>query len=410
MVLIRKPLVIAAVAAAALLGASCGESPDAANHRFTGVPSPLPGIDTPVPASTTSAVPNTGDATGVPVTQPPVTPPGPVGTGLPEAPVSPAPASVPPVTPPPAAQPQVTPPPAQPPVTLPPATQPPVTPPPPAQPPVTPPPPPPEEPEGPAMSVNHAYASADFQSSSLLKDLFANQDDPLSSQLCMPTTLAYEAEYQRLHRAAPLPQLKDPSAAELPKTEAAAADVRYFTTLCKTNLQVGTTVPQGVACIDAYYKEANLGLDATVIGVDAQWKSYGLYPELTVAEKRAVSVPDIRTALTRDASVIMLVGFYLKNANTGKYDRSKGHFLSVAGYDYDAALGDTEMSLTVVNPAQDYESATDGRVADKLNMKKILGTDLPNFPEYTGFLLQGTGFEGTSYVTVVESIIVFAPK
>ena len=253
--------------------------------------------------------------------------------------------------------------------------------------------------------VDHTVDLVYYKGDSRLFDLFSSAAD---SQLCWPAAMSYSMEYLRAYHQPAASNLPVPS----PGDEAArsAGDIRYFTGLCKTSLQVGTTVPQAVACLESHMKAGGYTPSVQVTGLDAKWAAGGdYYPASMPVALRPVSTDDVRTDLKADLGVILLIGFYSYDTNTNTWHRTRGHFLTVTGYEYMNSWATNQITLTVVNPATDYVHRMGQPHYDHMHMQRFNpGQAHPGgtgFPENVAY--QISDFPGTDLTVLVESAISF---
>jgi hypothetical protein len=211
--------------------------------------------------------------------------------------------------------------------------------------------------------------------------------------------------YQRQRASAPLSALPN-TVVGSDADAAAAASVRHFTKACDTDIaNDGTTAPQGVKCIDATYRAAGYTPHISVLGNDSQWAAFGMFPEGTGIEERSVELADLRTALDADHSVILLVGFYRMSSDGKRWDRIKGHYISVTGYGYDRAEGSDDMTLLVVDPSIDYGK---GKPFNAVTMRQREAAGVQTgLPENASYDLTGESISFGAIRTVVETAIVF---
>lgn len=262
---------------------------------------------------------------------------------------------------------------------------------------------PPDIPTPPAFDESTLRATSVhyYQWDTRLADLFSPVN--ATSQLCWPASLASEFEYLRTRIAAPVSQLPE-IATGADKT---ATETRHFTTLCNTDKTAGTTVIQGVKCIDDYLKSAQLTADVEVSGVDAFWGTLGFYPAGTTSTEGPISPARLRAATAADASVLLLIGFYAKDAN-GAYKRSRGHFVTVGGFDYMNAWAEDRLSLRILNPAETPTGTTPEALFETVELKR-LEADVA-LPKDVGFELMGRGFGDDGAKAFVESTIEFTVR
>jgi len=255
--------------------------------------------------------------------------------------------------------------------------------------------------------IDHSIKSLYYQSSPGLKDLFVDPENSATSMLCWPSALAYQAEAMRTRAAAPLSKLVDPSAAPLTGAEAAHADIRHFATRCRVDLKAGTTVPQGVSCIDEYLKASGYKPEMAVVGLDAQWGVFGMFPTGTKSERRTATPDDVRAATRNGRGIIALVGFYAFDTTKARFERVKGHFVSMTGFGHRDVWGSDELTLEIVNPGTDYAPNPVGRNSERVKMKRFSPDPGVVMPENVAFSLQGPGFDTAPYTSFVESLIIF---
>lgn len=253
--------------------------------------------------------------------------------------------------------------------------------------------------------LDHSFRSYFYQGAAALADLFATPGTPSSSMLCFPAALAYQAEYRRVHAAAPAAKLKDGT--EQAATDAAIAgkDVRFVTDFCKADLKKGMTIPQGVGCISRLFTASALKAQIQVIGQDAQWSSFGMYPAGTKIDLRSVTPGDLHALLQSDESIIALVGAYVKDGD--KMKRIKGHFVSLTGYTHAEGAQANDATIRVVDPSVDYARKADAVAADSVVMTPRSQATAPLLPEHAGFELRGLSLGVPGAVILVESVIAF---
>lgn len=247
--------------------------------------------------------------------------------------------------------------------------------------------------------ASHAVALNFYQAAPALKDLFATNG---TSQLCFPAALSYSMEYQRSYRQPALSALPDVS-----ESKGASAVVRHFTTACKTDKSVGTTVLQGVSCIDEHYKAASLTPHIAVSGVDASWGRFGIYPKGVEARTGSITPDGLRKDVDADAGVILLIGFYKYDSETRTYKRERGHFVSLTGYGWDQEWGARELSLQIVNPGVDYSRRGDKDDFDRVRMVKVEKAESRKYPADVDYEVLGKGISDTGLRAFLETAITF---
>lgn len=229
-----------------------------------------------------------------------------------------------------------------------------------------------------------------------LRDLFSESAE---SQLCWPAALASEMSYLREYRT--------PSVQGLPEVGRGAAkttdEIRYFTKLCGTDLDDGTTVIQGARCIAKHVEEASLKLDLHIAGLDAQWGAFNLFPKGTTIQRGVLEPARIPQDLKKGTSVILMIGFYGKSGNGWKRDR--GHFVAVTGFAHEAAWGSDQLELRIMNPANAPAGTVDGAPYETVTLKRVPSAEAPATD--VGFALIGEGFSDVAKPAFVESIIAF---
>ena len=188
-------------------------------------------------------------------------------------------------------------------------------------------------------------------------------------------------------------------------TTVGALDVRFIADFCKADLKKGMTIPQGVGCISRLFTASSLKANLRVIGQDAQWSAFGMYPAGTVADLRSVTPGDVHAVLRSDASVIALVGAYVKDGD--KMKRVKGHFVSLTGYVHADGSAEDEATISVVDPSADYSHRPDGVTSDSYVMAPRSEALASLLPEHAGFELRGFSVGVVGATVVVESVIVF---
>jgi hypothetical protein len=256
-----------------------------------------------------------------------------------------------------------------------------------------------------AVSLQHSFRSFFYQSSDELKDLFATPGDGGTSMLCFPSALAYQTEYRRSHAEIAEAQLKSGAPDPAGDNAAGAAEVRFVADFCKADLKQGMTVPQGVACIDQLFAASDLKPDIHVIGQDAQWGAFGMFPSSTKAELRSVTPNDVRRLLNADASIIALVGAYVKDGAQMK--RVKGHFVSLTGYDHSDGEPTNEATVALVDPSSDYGSRAGSIASDSFLMAPHADGLTSLLPEHADFELRGFSLGVDGATVVVESVVAF---
>ncbi len=234
-----------------------------------------------------------------------------------------------------------------------------------------------------------------YQSAPDLSDLFAPNG---TSQLCWPTTLAYTLESLRTAHVPPLTKLEK-------------ANVRDLYAACGTDRKIGTTMPQGVTCAAGKLTTAGYEAQLKVTGLDAKWKTFGLYPANTDADESVVSPAVLRQELNAGSSVILFVGYYRLDTEKNVWTRARGHFITITGFGYRADWDDEVLDLHVVNPGNDYEgdSHDDALQPDVVRMSRITATAA--LPKEVAFELRGPHFEmGENAVAAIESVLEIRAK
>jgi len=252
-------------------------------------------------------------------------------------------------------------------------------------------------------SLDHtATGRTYFQDDPSLSDLFSQKTATPTSQLCWPAALAYQMDYESRVRQPALPRLAPP-------VSSPSEAIRYFTNLCGTDHEVGTTAPQGVSCLNRYFASAGYDASITVTGVDSKWTSS--YPAGKNASPAPVSPKVLQQALDDDASVILLVGFYETSAGSQKLQRVRGHFISVTGFGHLDLQGDTALTLFVVNPGVDYTQRGDGQKSfDRIAMVPASAPVGLSLPTDVSYMLRGPGFSQPNEIALIESAITFLPQ
>jgi hypothetical protein len=192
---------------------------------------------------------------------------------------------------------------------------------------------------------NRATASAYFQSSTELKDLFPDISNPRTSQLCLPTIMSYELYTQLTAKPALLS-----SKAETHLMKPITDQVRDMYKACETDRFRGTTAPQAANCAVKAAFAMGLVPQVHVVGVDAKWKDGGYYIDSVSTENRALKNDDVINSVANQASAMFLIGFYdTKDGVT--FTRVGGHFISITATG--KASNDTTDALRVwiVDPA-----------------------------------------------------------
>ncbi len=253
--------------------------------------------------------------------------------------------------------------------------------------------------------LDHAFRSFFYQGAAALTELFATPGAPTSSMLCFPSALAYQAEYRRVHAGAPETTLKDGTDKTADDVVLGGQDVRFIADFCKADLKKGMTIPQGVGCISRLFTASELKADIRVIGQDAQWSSFGMYPAGTKAELRSVTPGDLHELLKSDSSVIALVGAYVKEGDRMK--RVKGHFISLTGYAHADGAPADEATIGLVDPSADYSRRAEGVKSDTFVMGPRPAALAGLLPEHAGFELRGFSLGVAGATIVVESVIAF---
>lgn len=257
--------------------------------------------------------------------------------------------------------------------------------------------------------LDRSIAMPYYQSASALRDLFLDPSNPKTSQLCWPTALAYQMEYQRRYSAKLLTKLSDASPDNLSPLQTNSVDVRHLASICGTDSKLGTTLPQGAACIAALYEHAGYRPDITIIGNDAQWADLGMYPKDAVAKRRSVNPTDLRVALQADQSVILLIGYYRFDKTLSHWQRLNGHFVSVTGYAHRTQWENQETTIRLVNPAIDYHQRDQASSLAKVRQFDRSRND-SGLPEDASLALEGSSLQATDSLLVIESAIIFGAK
>lgn len=248
-------------------------------------------------------------------------------------------------------------------------------------------------------SMSRTVALHYYQWDAKLKDLFS--PTTAVSQLCWPAALAAELEFRRTRPYAPFNALPVVSHGETKETD----ETRYFATLCKTDRAAGTTVIQGVACIDKHLKSAQITPAIQVAGVDAQWQDLNLFPQGVLAERGAVLLERLRKDLTEGRSVMLLIGFYTNDDRTGSLKRERGHFVSVTGFDFDRAWNEERLTLRIMNPAVKPQGTNPEDVYERVEVRRL--ADSVKAPKDVTFSVHGDGFGDGSRSSLLESAISF---
>ncbi len=255
---------------------------------------------------------------------------------------------------------------------------------------------PPLPPEAYDESINHQPGLNLYQSSGELSDLFGAN----GSQLCGPTSLTHRfayLQYWRQERFA-LAGFGDQDGDGTADTY--SDRIRYFFQTCHTDKDQGTSYHSLLGCIRDYITASGYKPWAYMVGTHAPDSPTGNLADM----QRPVTVTDVRTYMAYDLAMIMAVGWYNKDAVTGKYTRAGGHIFNVYGYAYKTAWGEDGIVLKVVNPMIDYSGRPSTEMFDDVNML-YAGADSPNGQSYS---VEGTGFL-PEYHGYVEDLFVALP-
>ena len=220
---------------------------------------------------------------------------------------------------------------------------------------------------------NRATASAYFQSSTELGDLFPDISNPRTSQLCLPTIMSYEL-YTQLTAKPSLLSSKAETHLMKPITD----QVRDMYKTCETDRFRGTTAPQAANCAVKAAFAMGLVPQVHVVGVDAKWKDGGYYIDSVSTENRALKNDDVINSVANQASAMFLIGFY-DTTDGVTFTRIGGHFISITATG--KASNDTTDSLRVwiVDPAlpgNEKAGAANPFNATIAQLKRNSGTNL----------------------------------
>lgn len=256
-------------------------------------------------------------------------------------------------------------------------------------------------------TVDHAVGYAISQWDPRMRDLFG--DHGKQSNLCWPTALANSAVYLRFNRSPSFDQLMMPG--ELLKSgivDKYTQQVRYFRYLCRTNVDDGTYISNGVRCIRSYFKYSGYEHPwARILGADALSDPDHLTPP---AYQRAVELDDFRDYLDQDYGVILEIGYFHYHPETHDWRRKSGHVLSVVGYDYNYDWKDGHLLLHVVDPGQDYSHYPKDHKWDEYSIVKLPIKDGFRYPKNIQYFMAGPGYIGRGNIPFVENLIVFLPE
>lgn len=250
-------------------------------------------------------------------------------------------------------------------------------------------------------AINFAPGLTVFQQDPRLKDLFAPNGD---SNLCWPTTMAMAMAYYKLWNQPPLSAL--PTVVD-PLTGDFTQQVREFAKMCKTDSVNGTQLEDAVQCTRDYLQSGGAAHPwAYWLGVNAWEAPAG---ESLTNYKHAVTPSDIRSAIQAGSGVILEIRWYQFDTTLKKWYDHYGHYVWIAGYDYDSSWGNDHIFLKVVNPNINYSGTTPNYRWDTVTMMKIPQKSGDTYPSETEYFLDGYGFRGLTDRAFVRNILVFHP-
>ena len=238
-----------------------------------------------------------------------------------------------------------------------------------------------------------------YQWDARLKDLFSPTTSV--SQLCWPAALAAEMDYRRSRVASPFNALPEVGSGD----HKAPDEIRYFTRLCETDRDIGTTVIQGVRCIDKHLKASGLAPSIKVSGVDAQWQAFGLFPSGVTSSDGSIVPEILRHELQAGTSVLLLIGYYSRNAMSGALKRERGHFVAITGFAYRNEWGDERLDLHLMNPAVAPAGTAANDTYEAVELRKLPAS--ANAPQDVKYELLGKGFGEGSRMALIESAVTF---
>lgn len=228
------------------------------------------------------------------------------------------------------------------------------------------------------------------------------------SQLCAPVALAHVFEFLRFHRGAVFSGLG--AIADVDgdgETDTPLDRVRYFYHACDTDKHIGTRYRSVVDCMREYISHSNYQSWAFMVGPHAIEAPAG-YPLTSV--QHVLRIQDLRYYVSRQAAVIMGVGWYRYNPRSKKYERTGGHFINVYGYNHNKSWGEDQIQLISVNSWVDYRDRPPGNNFDRIRMRKIQVPQGPeSIPQDTAFELSGPGFNFPHHRAFAEDIFVAFP-
>lgn len=238
-----------------------------------------------------------------------------------------------------------------------------------------------------------------YQWDARLKDLFS--PTTAVSQLCWPAALAAEMEWQRTKGDGALKALPELRRGPTKETD----ETRYFAGLCETDRETGTTVIQGVRCIDKHIKAAELSPSIHVGGIDAEWDRIGFFPDSVESTEGPIRLESLRRDVAAGKSVFLLVGFYSRD-RSGALKRERGHFVAVTGFGYKNVWTDERQKLRIMNPAVEPSGSAASDVYEAVELSKTPAGE--KVPTGVAYLLIGDGFSDGSLKAYVESSISFS--
>jgi hypothetical protein len=229
-----------------------------------------------------------------------------------------------------------------------------------------------------AESVNHAPPFQIHQYDSYFEDRYGKEG---ANSVCWPSSLAGRMIYFQKYRKQSFPKLalvSDPK-----------SNVPKFIDLCHTQLPKGGTRQEDkVPCILNFIKESGYHGYAYVLGKAA-----------SDANRKAITMGELRDLLRQDAGVILHVGWM--KYDSGRWSEKGSHSLNVYGFEYNGS--NDHMTLLVSNPMIDYSSRPPGEMFDRIEMQ----APDRNAPPGAQWILSGPGFHPRDRTAVLENVYVF---
>ncbi len=240
-------------------------------------------------------------------------------------------------------------------------------------------------------SINFQPGLDLYSEAATLTDLYGTK----GSQLCAPNALTHLTNFLKYaHNPAFEKLLSVPDVDQDGTANTYRDQIRHFFNICGTDRETGTFYQSALECMKTFIVSSGYTPWTYMIGAHSK------DGESTLT---AVTPDVLRYYLANQVGVVMMIGWYQKNASN-EYVRTAGHFFNLYGYDYDKAWGSEKIVLKSVNSWINYQGRARTQMFDDISMEKI-ETGIPNIQ----YEIKGPGFDFTEYKAFVDDILVVLP-